>query len=248
MNAPAASFQQFFRHCLAATQSFSRIPVPGSLGQWAGPPTAPASGVRHLPGIGVVVGMAACILFALVSLPLPQGPLSPLVAAIASTIATVLLTGALHEEALARHGGVPALVLLLAAKLALLGLLGLHSPAGVLAALLAGHAVSRFWVVLQAYGLPHAGGAADAGHALAHPVDGRGLAVAGAWCLAPLLLMLLAGGVVFLLVALVASTAAHIVLRSRWRRQGGFTADRLGFAQQATEVAFYLGAAFGVGR
>lgn len=245
MNA-ADTFQRFFRHWLAATRSFSQIPVPASL-QETGVRPEPSAAVPHLPGVGLLVGLAACMLFAIVSLPLPQGPLTPLVAAVAATIATVTLTGALHEDALLRDVGVVVLVLVLAAKLSLLAVLGVHLPAGALAALLAAHAVSRFWVVLVAYGLPHVGGAPR--DPLAHPVDGHGLAVAGAWCVVPLLVMVLAGGVTFVLVALIASTVTHVVLRRRLqRRLGGYTPDSLGSAQQVTEVAFYLGAAFGVGR
>lgn len=184
------------------------------------------------------------------SLPLPQGPLAPLVAAVVATAVTALLTGALHERAAQRCAGVPGLVLLLAGKLALLALLGLHSPAGVMAALVAGHAVSRFWPLLLAASLPQVG--PDSGEpeaALARPLEPRGLATAAAWCGVPLLLMVLAGGVAFLLLALATSGAAFAWLRARYRaRQHGFTLDGLGFAQQLCECAFYLGAAFGVGR
>jgi adenosylcobinamide-GDP ribazoletransferase len=241
----------FLRRCLAATQSFTRIPVTGSLAQWADlQPDLAASSARHFPGVGLVVGMAACVVFALISLPLPQGPLTPLAAAVAATIATVLLTGALHEESALRHTGVVRLVLLLAAKLSLLAVLGYHSPAGVMAALLAGHAVSRFWPVLLACSLPHALHEIDAlGAPLAQAIDMRGLAVAGTWCIVPLALMAAAGGVRFLLLAVLASGVAYVMLRARLRaRLRGFTLDSLGFAQQVTETCFYLGAAFGVSR
>jgi adenosylcobinamide-GDP ribazoletransferase len=243
------TFNLFVRDVLAATRSFTSIPVGDGVAPAAGEP-AHAATARHFPAVGIVVGMAACMVFAIVSLPLPQGPLSPLVAAVMATAMSVLLTGALHERAAERFAGVLGLVLLLAGKLALLALLGLHSPAGVMAALLAGYAVSRFWPLLLAASLPHVG--QDSGEpeeALARPLDRRGLAIAAAWCVVPLMLMVLAGGVAFLVLALAASGAAFAWLRARYRaRQRGFTLDGLGFAQQACECAFYLGAAFGVGR
>ena len=249
--APDHPLRLFLRRCLAATQAFTRIPVTGSLATWADvQPDLAAGSARHFPGVGLVIGMAACVMFALISLPLPQGPLTPFVAAVAATITTVLLTGALHEESALRHTGVIRLLLLLAAKLSLLAVLGHHSPAGVMAALLAAHAVSRFWPVLLACSLPHIDPEIDAAVSpLAQAVDKRGLLVAGAWCIVPLALMVPASGVLFLLLPLLASGAAFVVLRARLRaRLRGFTLDNLGFTQQVTEACFYLGAAFGVSR
>lgn len=229
---PVPSPRLFLRRWLAALAGATRIPVTGSLGTWADlQPEIAAESARHLPGVGVVVGMAACMVFAIVSLPLPLTPLSPLVAGIACIVASVLLTGGRHERGLARWaaggepwGGTLALLLVLAAKLALLGVLGLQSAAGVMAALLAGHTVSRFWPLLL--------------------TGTRALAIAALWCVVPLSLMLLAGGLPFLLLALVASGAAFAVLRKRLRE----APDGVHAMQQVGEVAFYLGAAFGVGR
>jgi adenosylcobinamide-GDP ribazoletransferase len=225
-------FRLFLRRWLAALRDLTRIPVRGGLAQWADLQPGPvAESSRHEPGAGVVVGMAACMVFAIVSLPLPQGPLSPLVAAVASTIATVLLTGGREERGLARWaeravddpwGGTLTLMLVLAAKLALLAVLAFHSGAGVMAALLAAHAVSRFWPLLL-------GGT-------------RAVAIAAAWCLVPLLLMVLAGGLPFVLLPLAASGLVFAVLRKRARQDGVHALQQIG------EVAFYLGAAFGVPR
>ncbi len=229
---PAPSPRLFLRRWLAALAGATRIPVTGSLGAWADlQPEIVAESSRHLPGVGVVVGMAACIVFALLSLPLPLTPLSPVVAAIACIVASVLLTGGRHEQGLARWGagnetwgGTLALVLVLAGKLALLGVLGLQSAAGVMAALLAGHTVSRFWPLLLS--------------------GTRALAIAALWCLVPLLLMLLADGPAFLLLALAASGVAFAVLRPKLRG----SSEGLHAMQQVCELAFYLGAAFGVSR
>lgn len=140
---------QFIRHYLLAIQFFTRIPVTGRLADWVGySPDMLRASAAHFPGIGVVVGGAAAAVFALLQLLLPDTPFRPLVAAVFSTIATVLLTGGFHEDGLAdvadglggsyqreraleimkdsRVGafGVMALVLVLLCKVALLALLG----------------------------------------------------------------------------------------------------------------------------
>ena len=235
----------FLRRSLAATQAFSRIRIPASLAGWAQLlPADAADSARHWPGVGLLAGMAGCVVFALVSLPLPPGPLSPLVAAVAACMAMALLTGARPEESLGRRAGTVALVLVLAGKLALLALLGLHSPAGVLAALLGAGAVSRLFALLLAWSLPPAR-AAD--HPFQRRADRQSLLAATLWCTVPLLLMLGAGGARFVLAALVLGAVAFAILRGRLQRRG-VDVDDIGLAQQACELAFYLGAAFGVPR
>lgn len=140
---------QFIRHYLLAIQFFTRIPVTGRLAAWVGySPDMLRASAAHFPGIGVVVGGAAAAVFALLQLLLPDTPFTPLVAAVFSTIATVLVTGGFHEDGLAdvadglggsyhreraleimkdsRVGafGAMALVLVLLCKVALLALLG----------------------------------------------------------------------------------------------------------------------------
>lgn len=237
-------FQAFPRHFLLALQGATRLPVAGQLARL--PATGmdtPDGGAAHLPGVGLLVGAVAGVVFAAVSLPMPDSAAGALAAAFLSTIATVLLTGAVHEEGLARsvrhlgsHAdvatrGTLALVLAIGTKVALLAVLASQSAAGVLAALLAGHAVSRFWpLVLRA---------AEA------PAQRRGLVVGALWCLPALVLMALAAGPAFLLVPLVASALAFVVLvrryRKRLRETGG---DEPAAIQQVCELAFYLGAAF----
>jgi adenosylcobinamide-GDP ribazoletransferase len=201
------------------------------------------SALRHLPGVGWIVGMAACLVFALVSVLLRGNPWGPAVAAVASTIATVLLTGALHERALylaaERLGpgvGVLALGLLLAGKLALLAALASASEAGLMAALFAAHAVSRFAPLTMAHWL----GSGD-------EVDPVTVRIGGLWCVAPLLLMVPAAGGAFLLVAiLTCAVAGYALLRFCKRRDYAYGDQVLGTAQQVCETAFYLGAALAV--
>jgi adenosylcobinamide-GDP ribazoletransferase len=263
----------FFRHYLLAVQYFTRIPVRGELAGWVGftPEMLRASAV-HFPGIGWLVGMAACVSFAVVSLGLPDAPMTPLAAAVACTIATVLLTGAFHEDGLAdladglggsadreraleimkdsRLGsfGALALVLAIAAKVSLLAVLASRSPGAVLAALLAAHTVSRFWPLVVIHTLPHIGDSAGSkSKPLADSIGRRALLLAAAWCIVPVALMALVHGVAFMLGALLLSGIAMLLVR-HWltRRLQGFTGDGLGATQQVCEVAFYLGAAFGL--
>ncbi len=140
---------QFLRHYLLAVQFFTRIPITGRLAGWVGySPAMLRASAAHFPGIGWLVGAAAAGVYALLIALLPPNPFTPLVAAALSTVATVLLTGAFHEDGLAdvsdglggssaapraleimkdsRVGafGALALVLALACKLALIALLG----------------------------------------------------------------------------------------------------------------------------
>ncbi|MDO8385711.1 MAG: adenosylcobinamide-GDP ribazoletransferase [Polaromonas sp.] len=140
---------QFIRHYLLAVQFFTRIPVTGALAAWAGySPAMLRASAAHFPGIGWLVGAIAAGVYALLTALLPVSLFAPLVAAALSTVATVLLTGAFHEDGLAdvsdglggsseapraleimkdsRVGafGALALVLALACKLALIALLG----------------------------------------------------------------------------------------------------------------------------
>ncbi|MDP2035251.1 MAG: adenosylcobinamide-GDP ribazoletransferase [Polaromonas sp.] len=139
----------FIRHFLLAVQFFTRIPVTGALAAWVGySPAMLRASAAHFPGIGWLVGAIAAGVYALLTALLPVSLFTPLVAAALSTVATVLLTGAFHEDGLAdvsdglggsseapraleimkdsRIGafGALALVLALACKLALVALLG----------------------------------------------------------------------------------------------------------------------------
>ncbi|MEP6963957.1 MAG: adenosylcobinamide-GDP ribazoletransferase [Polaromonas sp.] len=140
---------QFIRQYLLAVQFFTRIPITGRLADWVGfSPELLRASAAHFPGVGVVVGAVAAAVFALLQAALPDTSFTALVAAVFSTIATVLLTGGFHEDGLAdvadglggsydreraldimkdsRVGafGAMALVLALLCKVALLALLG----------------------------------------------------------------------------------------------------------------------------
>jgi adenosylcobinamide-GDP ribazoletransferase len=236
----------FARQFALALHNSTRVRLGGAL---APPPDADAAAVRasdaHLPGTGWVVGMAACISFALIALLLRGSPWGPGVAAVASTLLTGVMTGARYESALFRAAerlpgatggagfGVIAFVLLFAAKISLLAAIASATEAGVLAALFAGHVVSRFAPLVATYWL---GGGREP----------RSLRVGALWCAVPLLLMVAAAGVVFLgLALLAAAVVGYAVLRWWKKRAGDAASEDFGALQQVCEVAFYLGAAVG---
>ena len=145
------------RHFLLALQFFTRVPVTGRLASWVGySPQMLRASAGHFPGIGWLVGSVAAGVFAgacwALTLAGHSSQASAWVAAVLSTLATVLMTGGFHEDGLAdvadglggslqrerallimkdsRVGafGVLALVLVLALKFTLLALLtGQHA-------------------------------------------------------------------------------------------------------------------------
>jgi adenosylcobinamide-GDP ribazoletransferase len=93
---------QLVREYLLAVQFFTRIPIVGRLADWVGfSPDMLRKSAGHFPGVGVLVGLAAAATYALILALLPETTYTPLVAAVLSTVATVLLTGGFHEDGLA---------------------------------------------------------------------------------------------------------------------------------------------------
>lgn len=265
---------QAIRHYLLAVQFFTRIPVSGSLADWVGySPAMLRASAAHFPGVGWLIGALAALCFGALSWLLGMGqPFTPLVAAVLSTIVTVMATGGFHEDGLAdvadglgggyqrervleimkdsRIGafGAMALVLAFAAKFALLAQLGSHGLAIALWSLFCGHVVSRFWPLLAVRTLPHVGDTATSkSKPLADQIAPSALFTAAAWCVAPVVLMTLALGWQSALLAILFSGvgAAWMLWRFKVRLQG-FTGDCLGTIQQVAELAFYLGVAMAV--
>lgn len=260
----------FLRQYLVALQFFTRVPVTGALAQWAGySPELLRASAAHFPGVGWFVGAVACVVFALLGLVVHGSGFTPLAAAIGSTVATLLLTGAFHEDGLAdvadglggsapreraleimkdsRLGtyGVTALVCALMAKVTLLAVLDGQSAGGVLLAILCAHTVSRFAPLVIVHLLPHVGDTATSkSKPLADRIERRQLGIAFAWCVPPVLLAIAVRGVAFALLGVLAAAAvAWWMKRLFARRLQGFTGDCLGATQQVTEIAFYFGAA-----
>lgn len=268
------------RLLLTAVQYFTRIPMP----RWVGHDSAQLSGAaRYLPAIGVGVGAVAAAVFWAAAMMFPA-----VIAAILSTLATVLLTGALHEDGLAdtadglggghtreraleimkdpRIGAFGAIALMgvMALKIATLSALPLW---WTVAALITGHALSRWCAVLLVWRLPYARTDAST---RARPVVERGvhadIVVATVFGLAPVAVLFLlarlpnalayepfvagaalaqlgalAAASAFVLLAVLAAAVTTIILGFWYtRRLGGYTGDTLGATQQVTEAVFYL--------
>ena len=264
------------RALVLALQYFTRIPIPAALARWAGFDAAlQRASLAHFPAAGILVAAVASVCYWLADRFLPPSAFTPLVAAVLSTGATVLFTGALHEDGLAdtadglggsadreraldimkdsRLGsfGVLALLLALLAKVSLLALIGAASGwAGAAAALLGGHVGSRGLTLGIVASLPNVGRAAGSKSLpLAATIGRLELAIAAAWCAAAFALALRLAPL-----AQIAAGLAGAVLAVLWirrllaRRLRGFTGDGLGAAQQLCEIGFYLGFALALGR
>ena len=258
------------RHFLLAVQFFTRIPVTGRLADWVGySPAMLRASSAHFPGVGWLAAALACGVYAAVYAALGANPYTPLAAAVACTIATVLMTGGFHEDGLtdvvdglggsldreraldimkdSRIGafGAMALQLALFSKIALLAWLGHVSLTIALAALLGAHVVSRLcplWLVRR---LAHVGDTARSkSKPLADQITRSALLAAALWCLPPLAWLVWLQGGPWTLAALASSLLA-LGWMWRWfaRRLQGFTGDCLGATQQVCEIAFYWGAA-----
>jgi len=241
-----------------ALQFFTRLPVP----RWVGyQPEWLNQSARHFPVVGALVGgVGAAVLWAALWLfPMP-------VAVLLSMAATVLLTGAFHEDGLAdtcdalggavsreraleimkdsRIGSYGAVGLFLVLGLKLVTLSALPAP-WVFAALILAHTASRAAAVALIRWLPYAG---DLAHAKAKPlaqrISGPGLAVAWSWVLVVGGLLLAWNGAWWPAVlggiglALLCAMASAVWLK---RRLGGMTGDTLGATQQLSEVLVLLG-------
>ena len=265
----------WLRHLLLALQFFTRVPVTGRLALWVGySPAGLRASAAHFPAIGLLVGAVAAAVAGGLLLLLPPGPFAALVAAVFSTVATVLFTGALHEDGLAdvadglggsldraraleimkdsRIGVFGALALLLAllAKLALLALLATRDVPALCFGLVLAHVVSRAWPLLLIRSLPYVGDAAGLrAKPMADAISAGTLVAALVWTAGTLLAIAWWRGPGFVLAPLLASALALAwMARLFSRRLRGFTGDCLGATQQVCEIACYLGLALAVAR
>jgi adenosylcobinamide-GDP ribazoletransferase len=235
-----------------ALRFFTRVPVPA----WVGHSQEGLDrAARYFPLIGILVGAAGALAYALAVQVLP-----PTLAVLFSMAATLLLTGAFHEDGLAdaidgfgggwekaqvlaimkdsrigSYGAIAVVLMLLAKFCALLEL----PQEWVAPALVAAHAASRFCSGVLIFALDYA---RDDDSARAKPLAQRmgagSLIAAGVFGLAPLaLLPWPAAAAALLLAALTTLLAArHFVARI-----GGYTGDCLGAVQQGAELSIYLG-------
>lgn len=261
---------QALRHFLLAVQFFSRIPVTGRLAAWVGwSSELQRASAAHLPGVGWLVGLWGAAWLAAFAWLLQGNAWMPLVAAVASTLATLWLTGGFHEDGLAdvadglgghvrperaleimkdsRLGsyGVMALSMALLGKIALLAALldGLGTSASALL-LCAVHVLSRFAPLALMRALPHVGlaAASKSVHVAGARLARAGLAVGALWCLPALLLPWASGPLVPVAMLLAGALVTWRLQRWLRRRLGGMTGDCLGACQQANELAMLLAA------
>ena len=258
------------RHFLLALQFFTRVPVTGRLARWVGfsPPMLRAS-AAHFPGVGWGVGGVGAAVFAAALHGLP-GPAGALAAALLCTVATVLLTGAFHEDGLAdladglggsadraraleimkdsRIGafGAIALVLALALKVALLAVLAGRGAGAAAGAIVCAHVLSRLAPLFLIRCLPHVGDSdTSKSKPLADAIGGGPLAVGILWSIPALALMAYGFGALKTIASVAAcALAAGWVAQRLRRRLGGFTGDGLGATQQVGELAIYLALAW----
>lgn len=243
-----ANIEYFF----AALRFFTRLPVPGWVGH---SPEQLNHAARYFSLVGILIGAIGAAVTWLAGLLWP-----PQLAILAGMIATILATGAFHEDGLAdsidgfgggwsreqvllimkdsRIGsyGAIGIALALLVKFSVLGAMPVPT---VLLALVAGHAASRFFSTTLIFALDYA---REDDTSKSKPLAtrlGKGeLALAAIFGLAPCLLLPVPQVVVALALAtLVTLLAARYFVH----RIGGYTGDALGATQQLTELTFYLG-------
>jgi adenosylcobinamide-GDP ribazoletransferase len=238
------------KRLLAALQYFTRLPVPG----WVGHSQALLDdSVRYFPAVGWVVGaIGATVLLA------AQTLWPTAVAVLLSMIATLLVTGAFHEDGLAdavdglgggldrgrvleimkdsRIGAFGAIALGMALLLKFVVLSTVPARRAALL-LLAGHAVSRLGAVAIMTSIPYVRDTDDSrSKPLVQRVSVVSVAIAGLTGVVALLPLYWAGVLGLFAVGLVCLAWGRYLRR----RLGGYTGDCLGAAQQLGECAFYL--------
>ena len=240
----------------AALRFFTRLPVPAWVGH---APDQLDHAARYFPLVGILIGAIGAGVTELAALALPIG-----VAVLLGMAATLLATGAFHEDGFAdscdgfgggwekaqvlaimkdsRVGSYAALgvaLILLTKWTTLVEIDAALDPPFLALALIAGHAVSRLASTLLIFRLDYVrDDASSRSKPLAQRMALHELAIAAVFGLAPCLLLPLAD----MLVALAAAALATLfAARYFLRRIGGYTGDCLGATQQVCELAFYLG-------
>ncbi|MBL8021041.1 MAG: adenosylcobinamide-GDP ribazoletransferase [Leptospirales bacterium] len=234
----------------AALLYFTRIPCPVKVGH---SPDQVSRAVRYFPLIGLIVGSLAAFAYFAAS-----RVLSPATSVLLSMIASILITGAFHEDGFADFcdgfgGGWSReriLEIMRDSRIGVFGAIGVGSilalkyhlllelnQASLIPLLISGHALSRLFPICVAFALPYAREGDQLKPTASNP-NRTELAVAFVFGVAPLIYF---GPSI--LIPVVASTLAAICLAFYIRKWiGGFTGDCMGAIQQVTEVVFYAGA------
>jgi adenosylcobinamide-GDP ribazoletransferase len=232
---------------------FTRLPL-SYAGTITGPDFARASWASPLVGvlIGATGGLIYAVAFAL--------NLQPLLSALLAIAATVLLTGAMHEDGLAdvadgfwggstrdrklaimrdsRIGTYAGLALVFSVAIRTAAVAALATPAAAAASLIAAHAGARAVLPTLMRLLPLARSEGLAANAGEPPVGAAFAALA-----LGLLVLVLSLGAIALPAAVAGFGAAYAMARIAKRHIGGQTGDVLGAAEQLAEVAILITAA-----
>ncbi len=245
---------------LTAVMFLTRIPVP----RWVGyDPAHLARSTAYFPAVGVIVGLAGGAVLWVAARVWP-----PFVAAALSTAATVWLTGAFHEDALAdscdgfgggwdkrqvlaimkdsrigSYGAVGLGLALLAKVGAVAAVADAHAGTAV-RALVAAHALGRWSSLPLIWGLPYVRpdeepGAKSRPFAASVTTPRLAAGTVAALAVTAAALVPLGAAAVAAAVALAALVTA-LAARYFRRRLGGMTGDCLGAANQMVELSTYL--------
>ena len=233
-----------------ALRFFTRLPIPGSLGQSE---EALERAMRYLPAVGLIVGLLSGLTFAITTFFWPKT-----LAVLAAMVTAILVTGALHEDGwcdmvdgfgggrdkdsilsimrdshIGSFGMLAMTVLLLVRFLALVEVDIQFVPI----ALIAGHAVSRLCVLVTFSLLDYARPEGKV-QPFNKELGSNDIPIAGVIALLPVLLL---GPAQFIPALILAALATFYLVRLFKRKIGGYTGDCLGSVQQLSEVAFYCG-------
>lgn len=245
-------FAAQWRYFLTAVMFFTRIPV--SIKHYHETDLNHSS--RYFPLVGIIVGVTGSLTFWLANKILPLE-----ISILLSMLATILLTGAFHEDGLAdavdglgggyekeqvltimldsRIGnyGAIALVMALVTKYQSLSYISLAILPMVI---IAGHALSRYMSVLVMFTQSYVKSTGKS-KPIATQLNVSGLVVASIFGLTPLTLLLHFFGYKYLAVLLLVFLVWLWFSLKLKKRIGGYTGDCLGAMQQITEITFYLG-------
>jgi|SRR5450830_28346 len=242
------SLTKQWRYFLTAVSFFTRIPIHFNHFDEADLNKS----TRFFPLVGILVGAVGALVFWLCDILLPLE-----IAVLLSMVATILLTGAFHEDGLAdaldglgggwskeqvltimadsRIGSYGAVGLLLA-LLTKYQALSYQVAAFIPASIIAGHALSRLCAVLVMFTQSYVKSEGKS-KPLATQLSVSELIIATFFGLLPLAFL-----EVKYLAALLPVAIVWLWFSAKIKtRIGGYTGDCLGAMQQLTEVAFYVG-------
>ncbi len=237
-----------WRYFLTAIMFFTRIPIHfNDFNE-----TDLNKSIRFFPLVGILVGVAGALVFWMCDILLPVE-----ISVLLSMVATILLTGAFHEDGLADAvdglgGGwhkEQVLAIMVDSRIGSYGAIGLalvllikyqslsyQTLAFIPVAMIAGHALSRLCAVLVMFTQSYVK-AEGKSKPLATQLNITELAIATFFGLLPLIFLEMKYFAALIPVAIVwLWFSAKIKARI-----GGYTGDCLGAMQQLTEVAFYTG-------